>query len=216
MKRYWKKLLCCLLCLAMMTGCTEAGLQKNTAADENAAARQTAVTYKSASPVSSEPEGKEETVYILTDASGAVKNVIVTDRLGNPNGGETVSDVSELSDIENMEGDETFTQKGTELTWNAGGKAITYRGVTDKMPPVTMKVRYFLDGTELSPEEIAGKSGHVTIRYEFTNNEAKVVELDNGEETLYVPFAVLTGLMLDGEHFSNVSVSTATSCCCGC
>ena len=207
MKRYWNKLICCLLCLAMLTGCAAAGLQQNTAANEKSAARQTAVKYEPTAGASSASDGKDETVYVLTDASGAVQNIIVTDRLGNPTGSETISDVSELSDIENMEGDETFTQNGTELTWNAGGRAITYRGVTDQTPPVTMQVRYFLDGTELSPEEITGKSGHVTIRYEYTNNETKVVKLDGKEETLYVPFAVLTGLMLDGEYFSNVTVS---------
>ena len=93
MKRYWNKLICCLLCLAMLTGCAAAGLQQNTAANEKSAARQTAVKYEPTAGASSASDGKDETVYVLTDAGGAVKNVIVTDRLGNPAGGETIADV---------------------------------------------------------------------------------------------------------------------------
>lgn len=207
MKGQWKKLTCGLLCLTMLSGCAAAGLQQSSA-DPAEAAAQTTVNYETpATRVVSGTEGKDETVYVLTDAVGAVRSVIVSDRLGNPEGRATIHDVSDLTDIENVDGSETFTQDGSSLTWNAAGNAISYRGVSRKTPPVTMKVRYFLDGAELSAADIAGKSGHVTIRYEFSNNEKKTVELDGKQETLYVPFAVLTGLMLDGAHFSNVTVS---------
>lgn len=207
MKGQWKKLTCGLLCLTMLSGCAAAGLQQSSA-DPAEAAAQTTVNYETpATRVVSGTEGKDETVYVLTDAAGAVQSVIVSDRLGNPEGRATIHDVSDLTDIENVDGSETFTQDGSSLTWNAAGNAISYRGVSRKTPPVTMKVRYFLDGAELSAADIAGKSGHVTIRYEFSNNEKKTVSIDGKQETLCVPFAVLTGLMLDGEHFSDVTVS---------
>ena len=151
--------------------------------------------------------GKEETVFVLTGADGAVQSILVSDWLKNPEGLDTLSDVSELSGIENVSGDEGFTQNGANLTWNAAGNDIYYRGTTDKTPPVSLRVEYALDGAEISPADLAGRSGHVTIRYTFENLEARTVKLDGRQETLYVPFAVLTGFALDNEVFSNIQIS---------
>ena len=73
--------------------------------------------------------------------------------------------------------------------------------------PVSQKVTYTLDGKEISAEDLKGKSGHVVIRYEFESLQKKTVELDGEKKEMTVPFAVMTGLILPEEHFSNVSVT---------
>ena len=73
---------------------------------------------------------KEETVYIFTDATGKSTEVLVNDRLKNSSGEDVIEDVSTLSDIENVKGDETFSQEDQTLRWNAGGKDIDYQGTT--------------------------------------------------------------------------------------
>ncbi|MBR3177787.1 hypothetical protein IKF27_03235 [Candidatus Saccharibacteria bacterium] len=67
--------------------------------------------------------------------------------------------------------------------------------------PVTMKISYFLDDKAVSAEEIRGRSGHIKIRYDFTNNERV-----NG---MFVPVAVLSGAVLPNEVFSNVKLTNA-------
>lgn len=155
---------------------------------------------------SAEEAGKEETVYVVANADGSANNVIVSDWLKNKEGSDSLKDASDLKDITNVKGDETFTQNGDEITWDAKGNDIYYQGTTDKELPVTEKITYYLDGQEMTPEEIAGKSGKVTIRFDYTNNEKTTQVVDGEEHEVYVPFTVMTGMILP-EDYSNVEVT---------
>ena len=150
---------------------------------------------------------KDETVYVVTDASGRVKKLIVSARLSGIGEGSVV-DKSNLSDIENVRGDETFTEEDGRIVWNAEGNDIYYRGTSDGELPVTLKISYFLDGTEMSAADIAGKSGKVTIKFDYVNNTYKTVTKNGKTEKVYVPFAMMTGVLLDKDKFSNVEVSS--------
>ena len=153
-----------------------------------------------------EDAGKEETVYVVANADGSAKNVIVSEWLKNKDGEATLKDASDLKDIENVKGEETFTQNGDQITWQAGGNDIYYQGTTDKELPITEKVTYFLDGKEMTPQEMAGKSGKVKIRFDYTNNE-KTTQIVEGEEyEVYVPFTVMTGMILP-EDYKNVEIT---------
>ncbi len=149
--------------------------------------------------------GKEETVYIVANPDGTSKNVIVSEWLKNKDGSSSIEDTSNLKDIQNVKGDETFTQDGDNITWQADGKDIYYQGTIDKELPVTEKVTYFLDGKEMSPEEMAGKSGKATIRFDYTNHEKTTQVVDGKEHEVYVPFTVMTGMVLP-ESYANVEV----------
>lgn len=153
-----------------------------------------------------EDAGKEETVYVVADADGTPDNVIVSEWLKNKEGKETLKDASDLKDIKNVKGSETFTQNGTELTWEAKGKDIYYQGTTDKELPITEKVTYYLDGREMKSEDIAGKSGKVTIRFDYTNHAKTTQTVDGKKQEVYVPFTVMTGMILP-EDYSNVEVT---------
>lgn len=156
--------------------------------------------------VSKKDMDKEETVYFIADASGNVDKTIVSDHLYNRDGKDTIEDVSSLSDIENVKGDEEFSQDGDKLQWKADGNDIYYQGTTNAEAPVSQKVTYYLDGKEISPEDLAGKSGKVTIHFDYTNNTS-YTETVNGEKvTVSVPFAAITGLVLD-DSFSNIEVT---------
>ena len=150
--------------------------------------------------------GKEETVYVVADADGSVKNVIVSEWLKNEKGLDTIEDASDLKDIENVKGNETFSQKGDKITWQAEGRDIYYQGTTDRDLPVTEKVTYFMDGREVKPEEMAGKSGKATIRFDYTNHEKTTRTVDGKEHEVYVPFTVMTGMILP-EDYRNVEVT---------
>ena len=124
---------------------------------------------------------KEETVYVNADASGNKESVTVSSWLKNAGSEKELKDSSDLQDIVNVKGDETFSQDGEGLTWNTDDEDIYYQGTTDKELPVNVKLTYYLDGQEISPEDLAGKSGKAKIRIDYTNNEKETVKV-NGEE----------------------------------
>ena len=151
---------------------------------------------------------KDETVYVLAGADGSVEKIIVSDWIKNSVGSNSFSDKSELTNIENIKGDESYTMNGDNMrVWDAQGNDIYYQGNIEKELPVNLSVSYKLDGKSISPEELAGKSGKVTIRFDYKNNQSQMVEIDGKQEKIYVPFAMITGMMLDNGIFTNVDVS---------
>lgn len=149
---------------------------------------------------------KDESVYLISDANGNVNKTIVVDHLKNKDKKDTLEDASNLSDIENVKGKEKFTQSGDKLTWQAGGKDIYYQGTATEEPPVTQKVTYYLDGKEISPEDLAGKSGKIKIRFDYTNTTSYTETVNGEKQTVSVPFAAITGLVL-GDGFENIEVT---------
>lgn len=55
---------------------------------------------------------KDETVYVIAGADGSVEKVIVSDWIKNGEKNQSIADYSELSDVENVKGDETYTMNG--------------------------------------------------------------------------------------------------------
>ena len=149
--------------------------------------------------------GKDESVYLISDASGKVYNTIVSDHLTNKDKADTLEDQSNLKDIKNVKGDEEFTQDGDKLTWKAGGNDIYYQGTSDEEAPVSQKVTYYLDGNEIDPKDLAGKSGKVTIHFDYTNNSSYKETINGKEVEVKVPFAAVTAMVLD-DSFTNVEV----------
>ena len=150
---------------------------------------------------------KEETVYVNADATGNSDEVTVSDWLKNSGSvSGNLTDESILKEIKNVKGDETFTENGDQLTWNTAGEDIYYQGTTDKELPVSVKLTYFLDGKEVKPDELKGKSGHLKIQVQYTNNEKKTVTVDGKEEEVYTPFIMMNGMILPNETFSNVTI----------
>lgn len=150
---------------------------------------------------------KEETVYVNANADGSEDQITVSNWLKNAGTEKNLKDESELKDIKNVKGDEEFTQSGNELTWQTDGEDIYYQGTTTKEPPVSVKFTYYLDGKEIKPEDLAGKSGKVKIRFDYTNNESRTVNIDGKDLEVKVPFLAASMLMLPGDKFKNVKVS---------
>jgi len=153
---------------------------------------------------------KAETVYVIADAEGSADQVIVSEWLKNPENADTLADYTDLRDIKNTNGYETYVLADQALTWDANGNNIHYQGTTDRALPVTVKITYYLDGVAMAPEDMAGQSGHVTIRFDYTNQTQTTVMLDGGKAEISVPFLMASGLILNNNSFSNVTVSNGT------
>ena len=149
---------------------------------------------------------KEETVYVNADASGNQESVTVSSWLKNAGSEKELKDQSDLQNITNVKGDETFTQDGENLTWNTDGADIYYQGTTDKELPVGVQLTYYLDGQEIAPEDLKGKSGHLEIHVKYTNKTQTTAKINGKDEEISNPFVLVTGMILPGEHFSNVTI----------
>ena len=150
---------------------------------------------------------KEETVYVNADATGTIDEVTVSNWLKNSGSvSGSLTDASTLKDIKNVKGDETFKASGDTLTWNTDGEDIYYQGTTDQNLPVSVKLTYYLDGKEIKPADLKGKSGHLKIQVDYTNKEKKTVSVDGKQEEVYTPFVMMTGMILPNETFSNVTI----------
>ena len=209
MKSKMKQILALALCAALLVcGGTMAAfaMGTNSAPETERTVEETTAAQTSAPKAAA--ANKDETVYVLTDAAGETQKIIVSDKLRNTNGADSLKDCSELQSIENMDGDETY-QAGSDgqLIWDAQGSDICYQGTTEKELPIALTVSYRLDGEAIAPAALAGKSGKVTIRFDYANRQYETVEIDGKQEKVCVPFAVLTGMLLDNAAFRNVEVT---------
>lgn len=215
-KKYQSKfairMLAGVLVVAMMGGSFAAGyVQGNTEQAITAEAAEKAEVEEKIGELVNKKSGvddttKDETVYIIADSKGQSGKVIVEEWLKNRDGAATIEDVSDLEDITNIKGDETFTKDGDKLTWQANGNDIYYEGTSTKQVPITETVTYYLDGEEIEPEELAGKSGAVTIRFDYENHEKVTIEQEDGDVEVYVPFTVMTGMVVS-DDFTNIQVT---------
>ena len=151
---------------------------------------------------------KDETVYVIAGSDGSLEKIIVSEWLKNTEKASKLEDSSELKNIKNVKDNAKYViDKDNMKVWTAEGKDVYYQGEIDKKLPVDISVSYTLDGKNVSAKELAGKSGRVTIKYSYKNNEARTVNVDGQSLTMYIPFSVVTGLVLDDKAFSNVEVT---------
>ncbi len=147
---------------------------------------------------------KDETVYVIASANGETEKLIVSDRLNNPAALDKIEDASELADIKTVRGGAEYASG----VWQTDGGDVYYQGTSDKDLPVAVSVSYMLDGKPVSAQELAGKSGRVTIRFDYENHTGVEKQIAGKTEKVYVPFAAVTGLVLDNDVFSDVSVTS--------
>ena len=125
---------------------------------------------------------KDETVYSNLKSNGESYKTIVSTHLENIEDEKILNDLTNLLNIENTSGDETFIQNGETLIWEANSNDIYYKGESKQELPIKMSVKYELDGKEIIANEIAGKTGNVKITIEFKNQEEHKVRVNGKEE----------------------------------
>lgn len=155
---------------------------------------------------SDEEKDKTETVYAKADADGTVNEVTVNTVLKNKNE-KKIQDYSNLTDIKNIKGDEEYTkQSDGTILWDNQGEDIEYEGKSSEQLPVTVQISYFLDDKEVSPKELAGKSGSLKIRFDYENHTKEETNVNGKKVELPVPFAAISALLLSEDNATNIEV----------
>ena len=150
---------------------------------------------------------KSETVYSNLDSNGKAYKTIVSTQLTNEDKSDEITDISNLLNIENTNGDETFKKEGNQIVWDSNGNNIYYKGESDKQLPVECKITYELNGEEISAEELKGKSGNVKIKINYTNNEKHIVSINGKQVTMYTPFIIVAGTKIDNAKNKNIQIT---------
>lgn len=158
-------------------------------------------------PINAKALTKDETVYGKFDNTGKIKSVYVNEHLINNTKESELKDYTELEEIFNLNGDETFNIDGSSIVWNSNGNDIFYQGKYENDLPVTLKITYKLDGKETNVSDMLGKSGKVDITIKYTNNDKHSMLINGKYETLYTPFVVMFGTSINETNTSNITIN---------
>lgn len=147
-------------------------------------------------------------MYVIADAQGAPEKVIVSNWIQNTGKEKKLKDKTNLKDIEVLKGDNSYTiDENNVCEWDANGGDIYYKGTGSTNLPVGVSITYELDGKAVSPTELAGKSGKLKIKINYINRQYSEETVNGKKEKIYVPFVMMTGMMLDNEKADNVTVT---------
>lgn len=149
---------------------------------------------------------KDETIYAKLENNGQVEKVIVTEHLEGTNEDKTI-DKSTLQNIMNISGNEKFTIEDGRIIWESNGKDIYYQGTTDEKLPISLEIKYYLNGKESSIKDMLGKKGKVTIELKYTNNDRHTVKINGKNEILYTPFVVASTTIISNKDNKNINVT---------
>lgn len=151
---------------------------------------------------------KDESVYVTLGVEGEVKEKIVSDWLHRDDANGNIEDKTLLKDIKNVKGEEKPDIQGDKLIWNTDKKDIFYQGKTDAELPIAVSIKYELDGQEVKPKDIVGKSGKIKIKVDYENKSYKTVNVKGEDRKIYTPFTTATVVNLPMDKFSNVKVNS--------
>lgn len=150
------------------------------------------------------PTEKTETVYSVLNSDGSISDTIVSSWLHDEDGINNIKETLNLTDVKNIKSNEKPSKDGNTYTWNAKGNDVYYEGTATKQLPVSVKIRYELDGQEISADDIQGKSGHLKLTISFTNNYSQVKNI-NGKSIVIHPSYLAGGMLnMSTGKFSNV------------
>lgn len=193
------------------------GLNVNADAEETGDGADTSTTQQAnvdsslAYSMAATPNEKEESVYVFCNPDGSTKNTTVSTKLSNDDKSAMLKDQTSLTDLQNVESEGAYNKTDEGVVWDANKDDVYYQGTTTKEAPVKVKVSYQLDGQDIDPQDLVGKSGKVKIRFDYTNTSYIEKKINGKTERIYTPFLALTGVVLDNDNFSNVKVKNAKS-----
>ena len=149
---------------------------------------------------------KDESVYVKLNENGDVQSTSITEHL-NDYSGNIINDKTTLNNIKNINGSEKFNLEGNDLIWETKGNDIFYQGIYNKDLPISIDVKYYLDGEEKTVNEMLGKKGNIRIDLTYKNNSYKNMNINGKSEKMYVPYMIVTTTLLNNDDNKNISVT---------
>ena len=146
------------------------------------------------------PSAKEEVSYAMADASGKVTDAEAVNIFA---GGDIV-DYGDYFAVKPLNTNDTITQNGDQIAFSSTADKVYYQGTMKNAAlPWNISIRYYLDGKEYAPQDVAGKSGALEIRFSVTKNESC-------GGSFYDDYALQASFTLDTERCQNIVSNGAT------
>lgn len=207
MKNNLKKIMCVLLCASMLASFAACSKSTDSDTEEQTTSAEQSKTTQVSYNTAATSYNKNETVYVNLSSDGNVTSKVVTDWLHTDKVETYIDDTSDLANIKNVKSNvEPVKNSDGSYRWNMESTDLYYRGTTDKELPVNFKITYYLDGKETTAEKIAGQKGQVKMVITVNNESKQTVKVSGKDTTIYTPFIVAGGMILQEDNFSNVSV----------
>ncbi len=204
----YKKIIASTMALALVmtsfTGCAKKE-EASTDSDKVVEAKEETVIDVTAGAGNAE---KAETVYVIADKTGSVESITVSDWLKNTDNYETIEDTTNLSDVIMIKGAANMNQSGSDLSFEANGKDVYYRGslAATTTLPVSVSISYTLDGKEISADEVDGATGKLGINIKYTNNTSYTANIDGKDKEIHVPFLAATMVVVSSDVAKNIEI----------
>lgn len=144
---------------------------------------------------------KEEVIYINLTADGSVKDIYAVNIFGKGD----ITDYGDYSSIEILNTKDKISLDGGKINFTSSTDRIYCKGkMNDAVSPWNISIRYYIDGTEYSADEVAGKSGALEIRFQVTENKSYT-------GNFFDDYAMQASFTLDTEICSNIKADNATT-----
>ena len=199
--------------LLILSGCggstPEDVSSENTPEQISAPQQNTEDTFDPAAVDTVKAGKRSEMISVKAACDGTPEEISVSATLSEAENaeGKYIADPTPAFDLKNSRGEEDFHTADGVTYWEYLGKDISYEGKVDKELPVDVKVTYYLDGNEIDPESLKGRSGHVDIRFNYKNKEQTIIDEKGKTYSMYVPFIVLSMVPLDDDIFTNITIN---------
>lgn len=147
---------------------------------------------------------KEETVYAKLTPAGTPNAMYLVNIFDVKKAGPVI-DYGEYTTVKNLTDETKIEKEQDKVQFSPEKGRFYYQGnKTEVILPWRFSFVYFLDGKKIEPEQLIGKSGHVTIRLDVTKNERVK------ENTFFENYVVQMSLTLDSEKFTQLKAEEAT------
>lgn len=138
------------------------------------------------------------TLFLSSAATLAINNTTQNDTNNTPQNLVAINSDLATDNINKLSTKDANIYAITDATGTINKTFVGNTIANEETLPVEMQIQYYLDDTEISASELAGKSGHIKITYNFSATSTYQNKL--------VPFLTVTGLNLDSTKFSNIKI----------
>ncbi len=143
---------------------------------------------------------KEEVIYVNADANANVDEVNVVNIYGKGD----ITDYGKYTDVKLLNAVGKVSNNGDSVSFKSDLDKIYFQGTLENAElPWNISITYYLDGKEITPENLAGKSGKLKIKFKITQNK-------KCKENFYADYALQAAFSLDTKQCSNIKADKAT------
>lgn len=148
-------------------------------------------------------ESKDEVIYGKLDPNGRVNNMYVVNAFNLKKPGAII-DYGKYNAVRNLTDLSKIEQTGKEEVRFQAEDDFYYQGELDNQPlPWDISITYMIDGEEIEPDQLAGKSGALEIHIETSKNE-------DVDPVFFNYYMLQISLVLDPVIFTDIQAPEGT------